>query len=129
MIKLKGRCSSFGGANDLGMKDDEHLAFYWLHSQCDERPDLFYPKGVEEGTSKRLRPDAFYCAIRFPVEQKKDYFGSHFKIINPATLLSVIAELVDWGPHERTGRVVDLSPGIMEALDIDTDDVVEVIEV
>ena len=31
------------------------------------------------------------------------------------------------GPHETTGRVADISPGLMEALDIETDDEVEVI--
>jgi hypothetical protein len=33
----------------------------------------------------------------------------------------------DWGPHEDTGRAADISPGLMEALDIVTDDEIEVI--
>jgi hypothetical protein len=33
----------------------------------------------------------------------------------------------DWGPHENTGRVADLSPGLMLDLDLDTDDEVIVI--
>jgi len=33
----------------------------------------------------------------------------------------------DWGPNENTGRVADLSPGLMEALGLNTDDEVEVI--
>jgi hypothetical protein len=33
----------------------------------------------------------------------------------------------DWGPNEKTGRVADLSPGLCEVLDIETDDEVEVI--
>jgi hypothetical protein len=33
----------------------------------------------------------------------------------------------DWGPHQDTGRVADLSPGLMEDLGIQTDDEVEVI--
>ena len=32
----------------------------------------------------------------------------------------------DWGPHVDTGRVADISPGLMEALGIETDDEVEV---
>jgi N-acetylmuramoyl-L-alanine amidase len=32
----------------------------------------------------------------------------------------------DWGPHVDTGRVADLSPGLMKELGIDTDDEVEV---
>jgi hypothetical protein len=33
----------------------------------------------------------------------------------------------DWGPHQDTGRVADISPGLMEALGIETDDEVEVV--
>jgi hypothetical protein len=33
----------------------------------------------------------------------------------------------DWGPHEDTGKEVDISPGLMEALEVDTGDRVEVI--
>jgi hypothetical protein len=33
----------------------------------------------------------------------------------------------DWGPHEDTGRVADISPGLMKALGIQTDSSVEVI--
>ena len=33
----------------------------------------------------------------------------------------------DWGPHVDTGRVADISQGLMDALGIQTDDEVEVI--
>jgi len=33
----------------------------------------------------------------------------------------------DWGPHEDTGRVADLSPGLMGRLGLATDDEVQVI--
>jgi hypothetical protein len=33
----------------------------------------------------------------------------------------------DWGPHVDTGRVADISQGLMEALGIQTDDDVQVI--
>ena len=33
----------------------------------------------------------------------------------------------DWGPHLDTGRVADISPGLMDALGIITDDVIEVV--
>jgi hypothetical protein len=33
----------------------------------------------------------------------------------------------DWGPHPDTGRVADLSPGLMLDLGIETDDEVEII--
>ena len=39
----------------------------------------------------------------------------------------MLAFPADWGPNEKTGRIADLSPGLMDALNIDTDDEVEVI--
>jgi hypothetical protein len=33
----------------------------------------------------------------------------------------------DWGPHEDTDRAADISPGLMAALGIETDDEIEVI--
>jgi hypothetical protein len=33
----------------------------------------------------------------------------------------------DWGPHETTGRIADLSPKLMDDLGLTTDDEVEVI--
>jgi hypothetical protein len=39
-----------------------------------------------------------------------------------------LAHPADWGPHEEeTGRAADLSPGLMAALGIETDDEVEVV--
>jgi hypothetical protein len=39
----------------------------------------------------------------------------------------MLAYPADWGPHENTGRVADISPGLMQYLGIETDDEVEVI--
>jgi hypothetical protein len=33
----------------------------------------------------------------------------------------------DWGPHESTDRIADLSPSLMEDLGLETDDEVEII--
>jgi hypothetical protein len=33
----------------------------------------------------------------------------------------------DWGPHEKTGRIADLSPKLMDDLGVTTDDEIEVI--
>jgi hypothetical protein len=33
----------------------------------------------------------------------------------------------DWGPNENTGRIADLSPGLMTDLGIETDDEVTVV--
>jgi hypothetical protein len=43
------------------------------------------------------------------------------------TGIALSAFPADWGPHVDTGRVADISPGLMEALNIQTDDEIEVI--
>jgi hypothetical protein len=40
--------------------------------------------------------------------------------------MALTAFPADWGPHENTGRVADISPGLMDDLDLKTDDEVEV---
>ncbi len=42
------------------------------------------------------------------------------------TGISLTAFPADWGPHQDTGRVADISPGLMQDLGITTDDEVEV---
>ena len=44
----------------------------------------------------------------------------------PKTGRRFVAHPADWGPHVDTNRVADLSPGLMDALGISTDDQVEV---
>jgi hypothetical protein len=44
----------------------------------------------------------------------------------PATGKVFLAHPADWGPHTDTGRVADISPGLMDALGVDTDDEVDV---
>lgn len=127
MPTLIGKCSQFGG-KDVGMAHTENLSLYWSHSQCNERPDLFHPRSEDltEGTSHRLREDAFYCAIRFDSTQKEALRNQKIKVINPITGEHVMCILADWGPNENTGRVIDLSHGAMQAIDVGTDDEVMV---
>ena len=46
---------------------------------------------------------------------------------SPSTGIALTAFPADWGPNEKTGRVADLSPGLMADLRIETDDQVEVV--
>jgi hypothetical protein len=41
--------------------------------------------------------------------------------------MALTAFPADWGPNEKTGRVADLSPGLMADLRIETDGEVEVV--
>jgi hypothetical protein len=52
--------------------------------------------------------------------------GLTVKVRAVKTGREAVATPADWGPHEDTGRVADISPGLMEQLGIQTDDEVEI---
>ena len=129
-VEFEGTCSWFGGPDDLGVSPDEGLAFIY---SVDQAPHLFLqeqPEGTT-GLARRLNPDVFYVACRWDYNvTPKDMLDDKDKmcvVVSLATGRRRLAWPADWGPHEDTGRAADLSPGLMEALDIMTDDVVRVI--
>jgi N-acetylmuramoyl-L-alanine amidase len=125
-----GKCSHFGGPEDMGVDSDEGLAFHY--EVTPENEHLFLPEQPPgtTGLARRLDPSRFYFAIRFDYE------------LTPKTMLAdptirglvkaqktgrmAMAWPADWGPHEDTGRSADISPGLMEFLGITTDDIVEI---
>lgn len=129
MIKIIGKLSTFGGPLDQGMTDGEGCAAY-EHSEADRRPDLFVPRSSDftQGTGRRLRTDSFYIAVRYPKDERsRDFWQkAQWRVINPRTGQWVACSLVDWGPAESTGRVVDASPAVARALRVETNDEVEV---
>jgi N-acetylmuramoyl-L-alanine amidase len=131
LFAATGTCSWFGGPDDTGVSDDEGLAFIY---ELDEAPYLFLPKQPSgtTGLARRLDPGVFYIACRWdydvtPKEMLRDS-GQMALVTNVKTGVSRLAHPADWGPHEeQTGRAADLSPGLMDNLGLDTDDIVEVV--
>jgi N-acetylmuramoyl-L-alanine amidase-like protein len=124
----KGRCSHFGGPDDTGVEPSEGLAFIYDY---EDAPHLFLPDQPSgtTGLARRLNPNVFYVACRWDYEVTPKEM-----LANPSLLALVRAKgksfhvwPADWGPHGDTKRVADLSPGLMQALDLTTDDEVEVI--
>lgn len=130
-----GTCSIFGGKDDEGMKKDTGLTLYeaW---ECNNRPDIFLPAPADnplQETWKRLKTDFPYIALRFKddIAERPGRIrvqNTPYRITNPKTGQWAVAWLVDRGPHESTGRLVDLSPGLARILRVETDDEVEVNE-
>lgn len=128
LFQARGRCSWFGGPDDTGVAPDEGLAFIYSY---DQRPDLFLPTQPPgtTGLARRLDPDVFYFAARF------DYAITPKDMLADVDLHGLVragdreflAYPADWGPNTATNRIADLSPGLMTALGIETDDEVEVI--
>jgi hypothetical protein len=124
-----GTCSHFGGPDDEGVSPDEGLAFIY---SVDDAPMLFLPHHPEgtTGLARRLNPYIHYVACRwdYDVTPKPSLLEDVALVRATETGLAMKAFPADWGPHEqKTGRVADLSPGLMDDLGITTDDEVEVI--
>jgi|SRR5262245_3060884 len=129
LFKARGKCSHFGGPGDTtGVSDDEGLAF--IHNYSDA-PHLFLPTQPpgSTGLARRLNPGIFYVACRwdYDVTPKDMLSEPSLQAIVRANGKEFLAWPADWGPNANTGRVADLSPGLMEALGLETDDEVEVI--
>jgi N-acetylmuramoyl-L-alanine amidase len=123
-----GKVSWFGGPNDKGVASDEGLAFI---DEVEDAPHLFLPRQPPQttGLARRLDPHAHYIACRWDYD-----VTPRAMLLEQVALVralpsgrSLTAFPADWGPHEGTGRVADISPGLMESLGIQTDDEVEVI--
>jgi N-acetylmuramoyl-L-alanine amidase len=127
-LNLRGKVSHFGGPDDAGVSPDEGLAFIY---DIDDQPSLFLdqqPPGTT-GLARRLDPEQYYLAVRWDYDDyPKPTLLEHAALVrSPKTGRAFMALPADWGPHESTGRVADISPGLMDALGITTDDEVEII--
>lgn len=125
--KVIGKCSWFGGPNDTGVDADEGLAFIY---EIEQAPHLFLP-GQPVGTTglaRRLNPFVHYIAMRwdYDVTSKVELLRKYVWVKSLATGVKLKAFPADWGPHGDTDRVADLSPGLMDDLELTTDDDVEV---
>lgn len=127
-VRFAGDCSWFGGPDDDGVSPSEGLAFLY---QVADAPDLFLPQQPPgtTGLARRLDPETFYVACRwdYSITPKDMLRDQSLKALVRANGKEFLARPADWGPNENTHRAADLSPGLMEALGLDTDDPVEII--
>ena len=127
-MAVKGKVSWFGGPSDTGVSPDEGLAFIY---EYEDAPHLFLeqqPPGTT-GLARRLNPKVHYVACRwdYGITSKSFLLDNKVIVHAPSTGKQFEAYPADWGPHQDTGRIADISSGLMDALGIATDDVVEVL--
>lgn len=133
LFHAKGTCSYFGGPEDTGVSPSEGLAFHFEITEANQHLFLPLQPAGTTGLARRLNARAvMYVACRWdynvtPKEMLAN--GSSRALVkNVDTGETMLAWPADWGPHEeKTGRAADLSPALMEALYLETDDEVEVI--
>jgi hypothetical protein len=130
---LYGKCSHFGGPQDTGVSSSEDLAWWetWDQVVEDKAEGLFLDEQPPDttGLARRLDPSEFYIAMRWNYDEisKTDLLSTVCLVRSPDTGKSFWARPADWGPGEQTGRICDISPGLMEALGVTTDDEVEIV--
>lgn len=125
---ISGKCSWFGGPVDYetgGVSENEGLAFIY---EVEQAPGLFLDDATE-ALARLLDPTEFYLAMRWDYDEisKEDLLRTICLVRSPDTSRSFWARPSDWGPNTDSGRVCDLSPGLMEALGVETDWQVEII--
>jgi len=129
VLEARGKVSYFGGPQDTGVSASEQLAFL----QLDDAPWLFLPQQPPgtTGLARRLDPRVPYIAMRWDYDVYPKAALASMELVAlvtaPKTGRSFMAWPSDWGPHVDTGRIADISPGLMTALGIQTDDEVEVV--
>jgi hypothetical protein len=128
LFSAEGMVSHFGGPDDAGVSPSEGLAFI---SEIEQAPHLFLPLQPEgtTGLARRLNPYIHYVACRWNYDDtpKPSLLKDVALVTAPKTGMSLTAFPADWGPNENTGRVADISPGLMADLGITTDDEVTVV--
>jgi hypothetical protein len=131
LFRVEGKMSTFGGPKDTGMPADEGLALFTPADLQDPKYSYLFlptPPPGTTGLGRRLNCDKYYFACRWNYNETPREFlrRALARVENPANGRAADARPVDWGPHISTGRVADLSPGLAEALGLQTDDVVRI---
>lgn len=120
-----GKISSFGGPLDSGLSTLEGLA---LFNSMDEAPELFLDNpDPNVGIARNLNPNANFCAMRWSYDVTPKPLLRFSSVMISFKDKYVLARCLDWGPHENTGRLIDVSDNVMKTLGCKTDDVVKAV--
>lgn len=118
MSFVRGKVSHFGGPNDRGVTATETGAITLENLRA-----LNNPLNPSPDRLRRQPESYYYVAMRWdyrPVS-KASWRNLRILVTNPANGRSIVVRPVDWGPHTRTGRIIDLSPQSLVDLGLTTD--------
>ncbi len=118
----RGKVAIFGGPKDRSIKPDDKVA-------------LPIGRHFTYDRVRSLDSRSYYCAMRWnyrfshmtPEEAKRWWANKKLLVTNAANGHSVIVRAVDYGPHEKTGLDIGLSPGAAVALGVEVGDEVEIV--
>lgn len=118
---VRGTVSWFGGRNDTGVTSTETGSITGELLRALEGGS----SGPSATDRARHPEDYYYCAMRWDyAPQGRAWWGrAKLLVVSPTTGKAVVVRPVDWGPHTRTRRLIDLSPQALRDLGLGTDDV------
>jgi hypothetical protein len=113
-----GTVSWFGGPRDTGVAATETGAV--TGEVLRRLNDPMSPSAAQLAARPQ---DFYYVAMRWKYSPQGVAWlrSARMLVVNPSTGASVVVRPVDWGPHTRTGRIVDLSPQALHDLGLETD--------
>ncbi len=116
---VSGRVSHFGGPEDFGVGPRDTVA---LSSEIAR--ELNTPLNPSDRDLNERPEDFYYLAMRWDYSPEGASLWRNSRIVlkNPENGRQVIVRPVDWGPHTRTRRIVDISPQALADLGAATDD-------
>lgn len=115
---VRGRVSHFGGPRDTGVTSTETGAITGERLRA-----LNDPLSPSSSTLASRPEDFYYVAMRWAYSPNgtRWWRDARLLVVNPATGAAIVVRPVDWGPHTRTARVLDLSPQALTDLGLSTD--------
>lgn len=118
---VRGTVSHFGGRGDTGVSATETGAITGENL----RGLNGGAAGPRDDHRAQHPEDYYYVAMRFDYSPKPRTWwrDARILVVSPTTGRAVVVRPVDWGPHTRTGRLIDLSPQSLRDLGISTDGV------
>jgi len=116
---VRGRISWFGGPSDTGVSSTETGAV-----TGERLRSLNSPMNPSPSEAASRAADYYFAAMRWNYSPRGVSWlrAARLVVRNPSTGATIIVRPVDWGPHTRTNRVIDLSHQALRALGLSTDD-------
>lgn len=116
---VRGTVSWFGGRSDTGVSATETGAITGENLRALNGGAA----GPRDDHRAQHPEDYYYVAMRFDYSPKPRAWwrDARILVVSPTTGRAVVVRPVDWGPHTRTGRLIDLSPQSLRDLGISTD--------
>lgn len=116
---VRGSISWFGGPTDTGVSSTETGAV-----TGERLRSLNSPMNPSASEAARRPADYYFAAMRWNYSPRGVSWLRTARLVvrNPTTGATIVVRPVDWGPHSRTNRVIDLSHEALRALGLSTDD-------